>query len=48
MHGLETLQVRPGSSALVLGAGPTGLLLAQLLATGADASSVSRARSLLP
>lgn len=40
MHGLETLQVRPGSSALVLGAGPTGLLLAQLLATG-GASSVT-------
>ena len=40
MHGLETVQVRPGSSALVLGAGPTGLLLAQLLATG-GASSVT-------
>ena len=34
MHGLETLRPRPGSSALVFGAGPTGLLLAQLLATG--------------
>ena len=31
MHGLETLRVRPGSSALVFGAGPTGLLLAQLI-----------------
>jgi D-arabinitol dehydrogenase (NADP+) len=40
MHGLETLQVRPGSSALVLGAGPTGVLLAQLLSTG-GASSVT-------
>nr|WP_284290894.1 zinc-binding dehydrogenase [Angustibacter aerolatus] len=29
MHGLESLQMRPGGSALVLGAGPTGLLLAQ-------------------
>ncbi|GGL97888.1 zinc-dependent alcohol dehydrogenase family protein [Nakamurella endophytica] len=38
MHGLETLQVRPGSSALVIGAGPTGLLLAQLIATGGAAS----------
>lgn len=38
MHGLETLQVRPGSSALVMGSGPTGLLLAQLLATGGAAS----------
>jgi D-arabinitol dehydrogenase (NADP+) len=38
MHGLETLQVRPGSSALVIGSGPTGLLLAQLLATGGAAA----------
>jgi D-arabinitol dehydrogenase (NADP+) len=34
MHGVETLQIRPGSSALVFGAGPTGLLLAQLIAHG--------------
>jgi D-arabinitol dehydrogenase (NADP+) len=40
MHGLETVQVRPGSSVLVLGAGPTGQLLAQLLASG-GASSVT-------
>ena len=39
-HGLENLHVRPGSSALVFGAGPTGLLLAQLLRTG-GASSVT-------
>jgi D-arabinitol dehydrogenase (NADP+) len=38
MHGLETLAVRPGSSALVFGAGPTGLLLAQLLKHGGAAS----------
>lgn len=38
MHGLETLRLRPGSSALVFGAGPTGLLLAQLIATGGAAS----------
>jgi D-arabinitol dehydrogenase (NADP+) len=38
MHGLEVLGLRPGSSALVLGSGPTGLLLAQLLATGGAAS----------
>jgi len=38
MHGLETLGMRPGSSALVLGAGPTGVLLAQLLASGGAAS----------
>jgi len=31
MHGVETLGPRPGSTALVFGAGPTGLLLAQLL-----------------
>ena len=40
MHGLETLDVRPGSSALVFGAGPTGLLLAQLISSG-GASSVT-------
>ncbi len=40
MHGLETLQLRPGASALVFGAGPTGLLLAQLIASG-GASSVT-------
>jgi D-arabinitol dehydrogenase (NADP+) len=38
MHGLETLKPRPGSSALVFGAGPTGLLLAQLIASGGAAS----------
>ena len=38
VHGLEVAAVRPGSSALVLGAGPTGLLLAQLLARGGAAS----------
>ncbi len=37
MHGLETLQVRPGSTALVFGAGPTGLLLSQLLVAGGAA-----------
>jgi D-arabinitol dehydrogenase (NADP+) len=40
MHGLETLNVRPGSTALVFGAGPTGLLLAQFIASG-GASSVT-------
>jgi D-arabinitol dehydrogenase (NADP+) len=40
MHGLETLAVRPGSTALVFGAGPTGLLLAQLIASG-GASTVT-------
>ena len=39
-HGLENLHVRPGSTALVFGAGPTGLLLAQLLRSG-GASSVT-------
>jgi D-arabinitol dehydrogenase (NADP+) len=38
MHGLETLNPRPGSKALVFGAGPTGLLLAQLIASGGAAS----------
>jgi D-arabinitol dehydrogenase (NADP+) len=40
MHGLESLGLRPGASALVFGAGPTGLLLAQLIASG-GASSVT-------
>lgn len=30
-HGMEILGARPGSTALVVGSGPTGLLLAQLL-----------------
>src|SRR3954452_22604211 len=40
MHGLETLNLRPGASVLVFGAGPTGLLLAQFIASG-GASSVT-------
>src|SRR5690348_15381006 len=40
MHGVESLGIRPGASALVFGAGPTGLLLAQLIASG-GASSVT-------
>jgi len=32
--------VRPGASALVIGAGPTGLLLAQLIATGGAATVI--------
>lgn len=38
MHGVETLQMRPGSTVLVFGAGPTGLLLAQLLQSSGAAS----------
>ena len=38
MHGLETLGQRPGGSALVIGAGPTGLLLAQLIGFGGATS----------
>lgn len=37
IHGVDRLAVAPGSRALVLGAGPTGLILAQLLATGGAA-----------
>ena len=37
-HGLERLRIWPGSSALVFGAGPTGLLLAQLIRSGGAAS----------
>lgn len=42
MHGVETLAPRPGSTALVFGAGPTGLLLAQLIkASGAAEVTVA-------
>lgn len=34
MHGADTLALTPGSDVLVFGAGPTGLLLAQLLIHG--------------
>jgi D-arabinitol dehydrogenase (NADP+) len=34
VHGLDVLALRPGSDVLVFGAGPTGLLLAQLLLHG--------------
>lgn len=44
-HGLETLSPRPGSSALVFGAGPTGLLLAQMIAHGGAASVTVAASS---
>lgn len=37
VHGIEILQPRPGTTALVFGTGPTGLLLAQLLASSGAA-----------
>lgn len=37
VHGMDVLALRPGSDVLVLGAGPTGLLLAQLLAANGAA-----------
>lgn len=37
MHGVDVLALRPGSDVLVLGAGPTGLLLSQLLLHGGAA-----------
>ena len=37
LHGLERLAPQPGCTALVLGAGATGLLLAQLIAAGGAA-----------
>lgn len=40
MHGIDVLAPRPGCDALVFGAGPTGLILAQLLA-GAGAARVT-------
>jgi D-arabinitol dehydrogenase (NADP+) len=40
VHGLDELQLRPGSDVLVFGTGPTGLILAQLLRS-AGASRVT-------
>ena len=40
MHGAHMLGIKPGSSALIFGAGPTGQLLAQLVAKGGAASVV--------
>ena len=37
IHGMDVLELRPGSDVLVFGAGPTGLVLAQLLAQGGAA-----------
>lgn len=37
IHGLDRLSPQPGSDALVFGAGPTGLILAQLLVHGGAA-----------
>ena len=45
MHGVQTLGPRPGSTALVFGAGPTGLLLAQLIARGGAVSVTVAASS---
>lgn len=40
VHGVDVLDLRPGSDVLVLGAGPTGQLLAQLIARGGSARVV--------
>jgi D-arabinitol dehydrogenase (NADP+) len=37
VHGMDVLDLRPGSDVVVLGAGPTGLLLAQALVHGGAA-----------
>ncbi len=34
MHGMDQLELRPGSDVLLFGAGPTGLILAQLMLHG--------------
>ena len=42
VHGLDVLQLRPGSDVLLIGTGPTGLILAQLLrASGAGRVTVA-------
>lgn len=40
VHGLDVLQLKPGSDVLIIGAGPTGQILSQLIARG-GASRVS-------
>lgn len=45
VHGVHVANPRPGSSALVFGAGPTGLLLAQQLQAGGCASVTVAASS---
>lgn len=40
VHGMDVLDLRPGSTVCVFGAGPTGLLLAQMLRHGGAASVV--------
>ena len=37
VHGIDVLALRPGSDVLLFGAGPTGLVLGQLLARGGAA-----------
>lgn len=37
MHGMDVLDLRPGSDVLLIGAGPTGLVLAQLIMHGGAA-----------
>jgi D-arabinitol dehydrogenase (NADP+) len=44
-HAVERLRPSPGSSALVVGAGPSGLLLAQLIARAGAAQVTVAARS---
>lgn len=44
MHGVDVIGARPGSSALVFGAGPTGVLMAQLIGS-AGAAHVTVAAS---
>lgn len=31
MHGMDVINIKPGSEVLLFGAGPTGIILAQLL-----------------
>ena len=49
VHGMEVLAVKPGSSVLLLGAGPTGQVLAQLLKiNGASRLTVAAAAPPVP
>ncbi|KAI1811703.1 GroES-like protein [Poronia punctata] len=46
MHGLEKIAPRPGSHALLIGAGPTGLMMAQFLQAGGWGEKMDLAKNL--
>ncbi len=45
IHGMDKLKMVFGSKCLLIGAGPTGLMLAQLLKVGSNIASEVKVRS---